>query len=96
MDLDGMSEQERNARGEDSREIQMKRMLSPQVKLIVAFDYGNVRGKEVGEMMREASSFRSMAAAANAAAERGWEFMSANVTSESGAANHYYYMRRNK
>ena len=51
MDLEGMSEQERNARGEDSREMQMKRMLSPQVKLIIAFDYGNNRNKEVSEMM---------------------------------------------
>lgn len=96
IDLEGMSEQELNARGEDSREIQMKRMLSPQLKLIVTFDYGNNRNKEVSEMMRVASNFRTMAAAANAAAERGWEFMSANVLSSTGKTTHYYYMRRNK
>jgi len=96
MNTESVDEQGRNAKGEDARELQIKRMLKPQVKLIIAFDYGNLRNKEVSEMMRASSTFRSMAAAANAAAERGWVFMSANVTSDSGAANHYYYMKRNK
>jgi hypothetical protein len=37
-----------------------------------------------------------MSAAANAAAERGWEFVSANVLSVSGNTTHYYYMKRKK
>jgi hypothetical protein len=96
IDNEGMDEKELIDRTEDVRQIQMKRMIKPQVKLIIAFDYGIVRNKEVGEMMRLSSNFRSMAAAANAAAERGWEFVSANVLSASGNTTHYYYMKRKK
>ena len=96
MNIEGVDEDERNARGEDEREIQIKRMLKPQVKLIVIFDFGNIRNKEVSDMIRTASSYRSMAAAANAAAEKGWEFVSANVLSGTGNTTHYYYMKRNK
>lgn len=96
MDIEGMDEKELNAKGKDALEMQMKRMLKPQVKLVIIFDYGNVRNKEVGEMMRAASTFRSMSAAANAAAERGWEFMSANVMPNNNTATHYYYMKRKK
>ena len=96
MTNEGMDDKELNATGQDVREMEMKRLIKPQVKLIIAFDFGNERNKEVSEMMRVASNFRSMAAAANAAAERGWEFVSANVLSASGNTTHYYYMKRKK
>ena len=96
MTNEGMDNKELNAIGQDVREMEMKRLIKPQVKLIIAFDFGNERNKEVSEMMRVASNFRSMAAAANAAAERGWEFVSANVLSASGNTTHYYYMKRKK
>ena len=96
MTNEGMDNKELNATGQDVREMEMKRLIKPQVKLIIAFDFGNERNKEVSEMMRVASNFRSMAAAANAAAERGWEFVSANVLSASGNTTHYYYMKRKK
>ena len=96
IDNEEMDEKDLNASGEDVREMEMKRLIKPQVKLIIAFDFGNERNKEVSEMMRVASNFRSMAAAANAAAERGWEFVSANVLSASGNTTHYYYMKRKK
>ena len=96
MTNEGMDNKELNATGQDVREMEMKRLIKPQVKLIIAFDFGNERNKEVSEMMRVANNFRSMAAAANAAAERGWEFVSANVLSASGNTTHYYYMKRKK
>jgi len=96
MTNEGMDNKELNAIGQDVREMEMKRLIKPQVKLIIAFDFGNERNKEVSEMMRVASNFRSMAAAANAVAERGWEFVSANVLSASGNTTHYYYMKRKK
>ena len=81
-------------------ERDMKRMLNPE-RLMIVFDYGNIKNNEVVnnevvEMRRASSSLRSMAAAANAAAEKGWEFMSANVVSNIKSTTHYYYMKRNK
>ena len=83
--------------GEDVHsEMEMKKLLKPEVRLLVVFDYGNVRNKEAGEMMKASHSFRSMIAASNAAAEKGWEFMSANIVSNGNSNTHYYYMKRNK
>ena len=96
MTNEGMDNKELNAIGQDVREMEMKRLIKPQVKLIIAFDFGNERNKEVSDMMRASSRFRTMSAAANAAAERGWEFVSANVLSASGNTTHYYYMKRKK
>ena len=96
IDNEGMDEKELVDITEDVRQIQMKRMIKPQVKLIIAFEFGNQRNKEVSDLIRASNSFRSMSAAANAAAERGWEFVSANVLSASGNTTHYYYMKRKK
>jgi len=76
-------------------ERDMKRMLNPE-RLMIVFDYGNIKNDEVVEMRRASRALRSMAAAANAAAEKGWEFMSANVVSNIKSTTHYYYMKRNK
>ena len=96
IDNEEMDEKDLNASGEDVREMEMKRLIKPQVKLIIAFDFGNERNKEVSELRRASSRFRSMSAAANAAAENGWEFISANVVNGTVGTTHYYYMKRKK
>ena len=78
--------------GEDVREMALGSISSENVKLIVAFDYGNLRNAEVKEMMGK--RFRTMMSAVNTAAEKGWEFMSANVFLNEKITTHYYYMRR--
>jgi len=84
-----------NANAEaDVREIALGSILSENVKLIVAFDYGDLRDAEVKEM--RVRRFRTMTSAANAAAEKGWEFINSNVISEDKMKIHYYYMKRNK
>ena len=45
MTNEGMDNKELNAIGQDVREMEMKRLIKPQVKLIIAFDFGNERNK---------------------------------------------------
>ena len=78
----------------DVREMALGSIYSENVKLIVAFDYGNLRNAEVKEMMSK--RYRTMTSAANAAAEKGWEFINSNVISADKMTVHYYYMKRNK
>ena len=78
----------------DVREMALGGISSENVKLIVAFDYGDLRNAEVKEMMSK--RYRTMTSAANAAAERGWEFINSNVISVDKMTVHYYYMKRNK
>ena len=80
--------------GEDVREMALGSISSENVKLIVAFDYGNLRNAEVKEMTGK--RFRTMMSAVNTAAEKGWEFINSNVISEDKMKIHYYYMKRNK
>ena len=60
----------------------------------VAFDYGNLRTAEVKEM--QGKRFRTMMSAVNTAAEKGWEFINAEVILEDKMKVHYYYMKRSK
>jgi len=78
----------------DVREMALGSISSENVKLIVAFDYGDLRNAEVKEMMSK--RYRTMTSAANAAAEKGWEFINSNVISADKMTVHYYYMKRNK
>jgi len=80
--------------GEDVREMALGSISSENIKLIVAFDYGNLRNAEVKEM--RGKRFRTMMSAVNTAAEKGWEFINSNVISENKMKIHYYYMKRNK
>jgi hypothetical protein len=96
IDIEGMDEKELNARAEDVREMEMKRFINQEVKLIISFEFGNERNKEASELRRASSRFRTMSAAANAAAVDGWEFVSANILNGSAGITHYYYMKRNK
>jgi len=78
----------------DVRELALGSISSENVKLIVAFDYGDLRNAEVKEMTGK--RFRTMMSAVNTAAEKGWEFINSNVISADKMKIHYYYMKRNK
>ena len=80
----------------DVREMALGGISSENVKLIVAFDYGNLRNAEAKEMQTNSRRFRTMMSAVNAAAEKGWEFINSNVISEDKMKVHYYYMKRKK
>jgi len=82
--------------GEDIREMALGAISSENVKLIVAFDYGNLRNSEAKEMQTNSRRFRTMMSAVNAAAEKGWELINSNVISEDKMKIHYYYMKRKK
>jgi len=78
----------------DVREMALGSITSENVKFLTAFDYGDLRNAEVKEMMSK--RYRTMTSAANAAAEKGWEFINSNVISADKMTVHYYYMKRNK
>ena len=78
----------------DVREHALGNMFSENVKLMVAFDYGDLRNAEVKEMTGK--RFRTMMSAVNTAAEKGWEFINSNVISADKMKIHYYYMKRKK
>jgi hypothetical protein len=82
--------------GEDVREMALGAISSENVKLIIAFDYGNLRSKEAKEMHTNSRRFRTMMSAVNTAAEKGWEFINSNVISDDKMKIHYYYMKRKK
>ena len=82
--------------GEDIREMALGAISSENVKLIIAFDYGNLRNSEAKEMKTNSRRFRTMMSAVNAASEKGWEFINSNVVSEDKMKIHYYYMKRKK
>jgi hypothetical protein len=82
--------------GEDIREMALGSISSENVKLIIAFDYGNLRNSEAKEMETNSRRFRTMMSAVNTASEKGWEFINSNVISEDKMKIHYYYMKRKK
>ena len=77
-------------------EHKLKILMQSKTKLIVEFDLGLISREESIELNEQSRNFRTMAAAVQAAAKRGWEFHSANVVVLGSARVHYYYMRRNK
>tara|TARA_B100000902_G_scaffold389856_1_gene437755 strand:+ start:28222 stop:28641 length:420 start_codon:yes stop_codon:yes gene_type:complete len=78
----------------DMKEIELKKMLKPDSKLLVMFDYGNSRSQELSELILKSKSIVSMAGAVQVASQYGWEFVSANVMKEGNITRHYYYMKR--
>ena len=88
-----MNNESENSAG-DVREMALGSISSENVKLIVAFDYGDLRNAEVKEMT--GARYRTMMSAVSAAAEKGWEFINSNVISTDKMTIHYYYMKRNK
>ena len=79
-----------------SPQMQIKRLMKSDSRIMISFDFGNLKTKENVELLRSAESYRTMASAVNGAADKGWEFVSANVLLSGKTKIHYYYMRRNK
>ena len=79
-----------------SPEMQVKRMMKSNSRIMISFDFGNARTKENSNLLRTAESYRTMAAAVNGAANSGWEFISSDVILTGKTKIHYYYMRKNK
>ena len=98
MDSDEMSNKEIELIAErgDARKMQIMRLFKEEVHVIIKFDFGHENNKEISEMKRSAQKYNSMSSAANAAAVKGWEFISANVVNGTAGTTHYYYMKRNK
>jgi hypothetical protein len=80
--------------GADIRELALGNVTSENVKLMIAFDYGDLRTKEVKEM--QGKRYRTMISAVNAVASYGWEFINSSVIVEDKMKVHYYYLRRAK
>lgn len=76
----------------DVRELALSKVSSENMKLIVVFDYGDLRNAEVKEM--KSVRFRTMVSAVNAAANKGWEVINASVVLEDKMTVHYYHMQR--
>lgn len=76
----------------DVRELALSKVSSEDMKLIVVFDYGDLRTAEVKEM--KSARFRTMVSAVNAAANKGWEVINASVVLEDKMTVHYYHMQR--
>tara|TARA_Y100000766_G_C18547150_1_gene431095 strand:- start:112 stop:585 length:474 start_codon:yes stop_codon:yes gene_type:complete len=92
----GISQEERDQITRDvSLEMKMKKYIKAPSKLIVSFESTDMRGKEIGEMMRKSNEIRTMPAAVKLAASYGWEFINASVLSNDDGVIHYYYMKRN-
>ena len=86
-----------NEQGEDVvAEANMKRALKPDVKLVVLFDYGDGNKQESNEMLRRSRSFKCIASALNAAANKGWILQDVSTTITDNTTVHHYFMRRSK
>ena len=87
--------QEMNSKGQLKADLKkpvdVKRKMT-KTKMIINFDFGGIMSAENKKLMKNASLYITMAAAVNAAADEGWEFISANVVN----GTHHYYMKRNK
>ena len=79
-----------------SKPVELKSREMMKTKMMINFDFGGIKSPENINLMKDARRYMTMAAAVNAAAEGGWEFVSANVLSASGNITHYYYMKRKK
>ena len=66
-------------------------------KILIDFDFGGVpKNLGISKLSSNVRSYRTMAAAVNAAANEGWDFLSSNVILSGEIKIHYYYMKRNK
>ena len=77
-------------------EIKIKEMMKSNSRLRIMFDFGRIKTKTVSNLKENAETFRTMAAAVNAAANEGWYFVSSDVVLSGSSKIHYYYMKRDK
>ena len=75
---------------------EVKEMMKSNSKIRVSFDFGIISNSEASSLLRNARNFRTMAAAVNAAANEGWDFVSSNIVLSGSSKIHYYYMKRDK
>ena len=79
----------------DEKALMYTKLRSFQnMKFMISYDFGLVKNQENSDLMGQSERQRTMSAAVNHVAEKGWEFYSANVTNIGDAVMHYYYMRR--
>ena len=76
-------------------EMKVIRLMKAGAQVKVNFDFGII-SRANSELMRKASSYKTMASAVNALANEGWEFVNANVVNVGISKAHYYYMKRSK
>jgi hypothetical protein len=77
-------------------EVRIKRLMKIGSQVMVNFDFGTEKSQENSVLMKNARSYKTMAAAVNALANKGWEFVNANVVNLGKTKTHYYYMKRSK
>ena len=91
---------EEEARGGVNRvanaDTEIKEMMKTNSKIRVNFDFGRVKTNEISSLLKNAGNYRTMAAAVNAAANEGWDFLSSDIILSGKNKIHYYYMKRNK
>ena len=75
---------------------EVKEMMKSNSKIRVSFDFGIISNSEASSLLRNARNFRTMAAAVNAAANEGWDFVSSDIIISGKNKIHYYYMKKNK
>ena len=77
-------------------EIKIKEMMKSNSRLRIMFDFGRMKTKTISNLNENAETFRTMAAAVNAAATEGWYFVSSDVVLSGSSKIHYFYMKRDK
>jgi|TARA_B110000967_G_C18513315_1_gene377439 hypothetical protein len=91
-----LSEENQGMNEEELLYLKMKMRKELKSIFIITLDFGKQNTNESKELIDQSLYYSSMAEAANAVAERGWEFVSANVVYNNGNTTHYYYMKKNK
>ena len=82
--------------GVANADTEMKEMMKTNSKIKVKFDFGRVKTNKISSLLKNAGKYRTMAAAVNAAANEGWDFLSSDIILSGKNKIHYYYMKRNK
>jgi len=77
-------------------DTEIKEMMKSNSKIRVNFDFGRAKTNEISSLLKDAGKFKTMAAAVNAAANEGWNFLSSDIILSGKNKIHYYYMKRNK
>jgi len=71
-------------------------MMKSNSKFEFNFDFGRVKFDEISKLSENASNYRTLATALNAAAYEGWDFLSSNVILSGKDKIHYFYMRKKR
>tara|TARA_B100000780_G_C20907813_1_gene361396 strand:- start:164 stop:598 length:435 start_codon:yes stop_codon:yes gene_type:complete len=77
-------------------DTKVKEMMKSNSRILINFDFGMVKANKISSLLGDSEKFRTMAAAVNAAANEGWDFVSSNIVLSGSSKIHYYYMKRDK